>query len=194
MNNRLHMLKGISGVYMRTVYLLFLIILISGFGYSQTKDSVKVGDEAINFSLPYAAKDSIGLNEITLSDLIGKRNIVLAFYPADWSGGCTKEMCTLRDNFTALNELNAEILGISGDYIYSHHEWAKYHNLTFKLLSDHNHAVAQKYKSYNYSSGYNKRTIYIIAKNGKIVYIDPKYDVTDPASFMKIKTVLSNLP
>ena len=163
-------------------------------GYSQLAESLKVGDRAINFSLPYATKDSIGIDEISLSSFIGKRNVILAFYPADWSGGCTKEMCSLRDNFTALSELNAEIFGISGDYIYSHHEWAKYHSLSFKLLSDHNHQVAQMYKSFNPESGYNKRTVYVIDKNGKIAYIDLMYRAGDPASFEKLKTALKHLP
>jgi len=73
-----------------------------------------VGDPAPDFALPYATRDSVASEDLKLSSLFGKRNIILAFYPADWSGGCTKEMCTMRDNFNALAGLNAEILPISG--------------------------------------------------------------------------------
>jgi peroxiredoxin Q/BCP len=154
---------------------------------------LRVGDNAPDFSLPYATKDSVGSENIKLSAFTGARPVILAFYPADWSGGCTKEVCTLRDNFTSLSALNAEILGISGDYEYSHHEWAKYHNLPFKLVADHSHKVAIMYNSYNDPAGYNKRSVYLISKLGKIAYIDLKYSVRDMESFNKLQAALKNL-
>ncbi len=172
---------------------LLALPLLLGMGPSDNPPALKVGDPAPDFSLPYATRDSIASEELKLSSLFGKRNIVLAFYPADWSGGCTKEVCTLRDNFSALSELNAEILGISGDYQFSHHEWASHHNLPFKLVSDHQHAVAKQYASYM-DSGFNKRTVYVIDKSGKIAYIDLEYSVRDMASFEKLKAALKNLP
>lgn len=173
--------------------LLLPLALLLGSGSQDSSVPLKVGDPAPDFSLPYATKDSIASDDLKLSDLIGKRNIVLAFYPADWSGGCTKEVCTLRDNFASLSDLNAEILGISGDYQFSHHEWAVHHNLPFKLVSDHQHAVAQRYSSYM-DSGFNKRTVYVIDKKGKIAYIDLQYSVRDMASFEKLKAALKSLP
>jgi peroxiredoxin len=128
-----------------------------------------VGDRAPDSKLPYATKDTIVFNGIQLSSLIGKKNIILAFYPADWSSGCTTEMCTLRDNFKELENLDAEVLRISGDYVFSHHEWAKHLNSQFKLLSDHKHEVAKIYGSYDERTGFNKRTIFVIDKSGKIV-------------------------
>jgi peroxiredoxin len=155
--------------------------------------TLKVGDSAPDFALPYATKDTIIFSPLKLSDEIGKRNIVLAFYPADWSGGCTKEMCTIRDDFSNLEGLNAEILPISGDYVFSHREWARHHNLPFKLLSDHNHEVAKRYNSYNEVSGLNKRTVYVIDKSGKIAYKNLQYNVGTPADFQKLKDVLASL-
>jgi peroxiredoxin Q/BCP len=125
--------------------------------------------------------------------LIGKRNIVLAFYPADWSGGCTKEVCTLRDNFTALSALNAEIVGLSGDYVFSHYEWAKHHELPFKLASDHKHEVAKRYGSYDEDSGHDKRTVFVVDKAGKIAYVDMKYSPRDSVSFGKLQSALATL-
>lgn len=169
--------------------------VLSGFMLAQTTSpgDLKVRDPAPDFALPYATKDSVASDDLKLSSLFGKRNIVLAFYPADWSGGCTKEMCTMRDNFSSLSELNAEILGISGDYEFSHHEWAKHLNLPFKLLADHKHEVAKKYSSYNDEWGMNKRTVYIIDKNGKIAYIDLEYKARDLSSFHKLQEALKKL-
>ena len=79
----------------------------------------KVGDTAPDFRLPYATQEAIHLKpeeQMALSSLRGK-NVILAFYPADWSGGCTKEVCTLRDTFAELSKLNATVLGVSGDYV-----------------------------------------------------------------------------
>jgi len=153
----------------------------------------KVGDAAPDFSLSYATKDSVAPEDLKLSEQVGKKNIVLAFYPADWSGGCTKEVCTMRDNFADLGKLNADVIAISGDYEYSHHEWAKDLNLPFRLASDHFHKVAAAYASYNPESGFNRRTVYVIDKKGKIAYIDLKYSPRDMDSFNKLQAALKSL-
>ena len=180
-----------------TFVLLFMIPCIS-VPQEQTRPGkiqgeLKVGDPAPDFTLPYATKDSVSGDKLTLSSLFGKHSIVLAFYPADWSGGCTKEMCTMRDNFSDLSKLDADILPISGDYEYSHHEWAKAQNFPFRMVSDHLHAVATVYNSYNDSYGMNKRTVYVIDKKGKIAYIDLEYKSRDPKSFEKLEAALKNL-
>ena len=154
---------------------------------------LKVGDPAIDFTLPYATRDSVSQEDLKLSSFVGKLNVILAFYPADWSGGCTKEVCALRDNFTDLAKLDVEILGISGDYEYSHHEWAKHLNLPFKLVSDHLHKMAKTYSSYSEEYGFNKRTVFVIDKKGKIAYIDLKYSVRTPESFNKLQDALKKL-
>ena len=84
----------------------------------------KVGEPAPDFTLPYATRDSVARDSVTLSVLARKHHVVLAFYPADWSGGCTKEVCSFRDSFASLGAVNADVIGISGDYVYSHYEWA----------------------------------------------------------------------
>ncbi len=151
------------------------------------------GKAAPDFTLSYATKDTIVANGFTLSSHIGKSVIILAFYPADWSGGCTKEMCTMRDEFGDLATLGANVYGISGDYVYSHREWARHLNLPFALLSDHNHHVASLYQSYNEQTGYNKRTVFLIDKQGTIAYMDLEYSVATPDSFKKLKAALAQL-
>lgn len=176
------------------LYLITLfLVLVSCPVKAQNAPMLQVGDRAPEFSLPYATKDSIARTPLNLSSLIGKSAIVLAFYPADWSGGCTKEVCTMRDDFGNIQSLNADILAISGDYVYSHHEWAKHHNLPFKLVSDHNHEVAKAYYSYNEKSLMNKRTVVVIDTHGAIAYMDLEYSVRDDADFQLLKSALAKL-
>ncbi len=128
---------------------LLAVLTATTVGFAQQNPSrLVLGQPAIDFTLPYATKDSISRIPYKLSDHIGIKNIVLAFYPTNWSSGCTKEVCAFRDEWSSLEKLDAEILGISGDYVFSHHEWAKQLALPFKLLSDHSHEVAKAYESY----------------------------------------------
>jgi len=174
----------------KTASILFALIAVAG---AAGADPLKVGDTAPGWSLPYATRDSVARDTLTLSSMVGKRNVVLAFYPADWSGGCTREVCTLRDNFNALGALNADVVGISGDYVFSHYEWAKFHNLPFRLASDHRHEVARKYDSFGEASGYNRRTVYVIDKGGKIAYMDMAYSTRDSVSFGKLQDALKKM-
>jgi peroxiredoxin len=178
---------------MKTRISLVLFLAFGAFLHAQEVSAPVVGAAAPDFTLPFATKDSISRMPIKLSDFEGKRVVVIAFYPADWSTGCTKEVCTMRDNFAALENLNAEIFAISGDYVWSHHEWAKYQNLPFKLLSDHSHAVAKLYGSFNEKSMYNKRTVFVVDKHGAIAYENMAYSVADLEDFNKLKDVLAAL-
>lgn len=178
---------------------ILMIILCSTFLFavvpagSEPEDRLAPGETAPDFTLPYATKDEIVWDGITLSDVIGESIIVLAFYPANWSGGCTTQLCLYRDNFSALQELNAQILAISGDYVYSHHEWAKQQNFPFKLLSDHLHAVGKMYDSYSAERGFNRRTVFVIDREGRIAYRDMNYSVSDDNDYLALKDALKKL-
>lgn len=155
----------------------------------------KVGQPAPDFKLPYATMEKIFLKPeeyLSLSAQRGK-NVILAFYPADWSSGCTKEVCTLRDTFAELSKLNATVLGISGDYVFSHHEWAKFHKLQFPLLSDHDHKVARLYDSYMEEAGYNKRTIFLIDKEGVVRYSNLNFKAGDMKDYTALRAELEKL-
>ncbi|MBI4428950.1 MAG: peroxiredoxin [Ignavibacteriales bacterium] len=178
---------------MRPFVLSVTAVFAISLSLSQETTSPIVGQKAPDFALPYATKDSIFRTPLRLTETIGKQNIILAFYPADWSGGCTKEVCTMRDDFGSLQKLNADVLAISGDYVWSHYEWAKHHNLPFRLLSDHSHEVAKTYASYNDKNQYNKRTVFVIDKQGNIAYVDPEYSVRDNEDFNRLKEALSKL-
>ena len=159
----------------------------------QATDSLVVGVQAPDFTLPYATRDSIAAEPLTLSHEVGKGAILLAFYPADWSGGCTREVCALRDDFAELGKLGVRVWAISGDYVWSHYEWAKHHNLPFELLSDHDHAVARQYNSYNPDKLYNKRTVCVVDSKGKIAFVNPQYSVRDEADFNALKAALARI-
>ena len=155
----------------------------------------KVGEAAPDFKLPYATQEKLFMKpeeQMSLSGLRGK-NVILAFYPADWSGGCTAEVCTFRDTFMEFGKLNAAVLGISGDYVFSHQEWAKFHKLQFPLLSDHDHRVAKAYDSYMEQYGFNKRTVYLIDKEGVVRYVNLAFKAGDKKDYDALRAELEKL-
>lgn len=130
---------------------------------------LKVGESAPDFSLP-KSKDA----RVTLKDLTSERNVVLAFYPGDFTSVCTNELCAFRDGLREFERLNAKVVGISGDSYFTHDAFAKANGLTFDLLSDYDHTVAGLY-GVSYSDflglhGVAKRSVFIIDRHGKIRY------------------------
>ena len=178
---------------MKSLVFVALLSALVAVAAAETAASLQVGDRAPGFVLPYATRDSVARDSLALAALAGRRNVVLAFYPADWSGGCTREVCALRDNFTSLAALDADIVGISGDYVFSHHEWARHHDLPFRLASDHRHEVAKAYGSFNEANGFNRRTVFVVGRDGRIAYVDPAYSVRDSVSFVKLRAALEGL-
>jgi glutaredoxin-dependent peroxiredoxin len=155
----------------------------------------KTGDVAPDFKLPYATQEKIFMKPEEQMSLSSQRghNVILAFYPADWSGGCTTEVCTLRDTFAELSKLNATVLAVSGDYVFSHQEWAKHHNLQFPLLSDHDHHVARMFDSYMEGVGFNKRTVYLIDREGVVRYVNLAFKAGDKKDYDALRAELEKL-
>ena len=112
-----------------------------------------------------------------LSDLKGKK-VVLYFYPKDFTGGCTKEACSFRDNITKITDNNAVILGVSTDDADSHKKFKEKENLNFTLLADPDKTVSKQYSGVGIS-GYAKRVTFVIDKNGVIKKIFPDVDVNE---------------
>src|SRR6187549_1340917 len=92
---------------------------------------LQTGDQAPDFTLPNHKRE-----KVSLASLRGK-TVVLAFFPAAFTGVCEKEMCTFRDSIAALNGLNAEVLGVSVDAPFSNAAFAEKNKLNFPLLSDY---------------------------------------------------------
>jgi thioredoxin-dependent peroxiredoxin len=100
---------------------------------------IGVGDEAPDFTLP----DQDG-RPVTLGELRG-RVVVLYFYPADETRGCTAEACGFRDAYQEFSDRGAEVIGVSSDRVASHRNFADHHRLPFRLLSDEGGAVRKRY-------------------------------------------------
>lgn len=165
----------------------FLLGLV---GIAASKEPFKVGDKAPEFKLTYATKDTVVYDGISSKDLAGQRYL-LAFYPADWSPGCTKEVCTFRDAMTDFENLNLTVLGVSVDNPYSHREWAKADNLNFKLLSDQTHKLGQEMGVYNEDTGTFKRSVFVVGPDGRYQYVNYNYSVKDNTDFEALKAALA---
>jgi peroxiredoxin Q/BCP len=129
--------------------------------------SITIGDTCPTFTL---------LNqegkEINIQDFIGKKNIIIYFYPKDNTPGCTKEACSFRDAMQDLNNLNCEVFGISADSVSSHKAFAERFKLTFNLLSDENNSVRKQFKvPANLFGLIPGRVTYIIDQEGKVIHI-----------------------
>jgi len=161
----------------------FLYTLILGSSMSLfNANALSVGDKAPNFSL----KDQDGALR-TLSEFKGSC-VVPYFYPKDNTPGCTKEACSLRDNFDAFKNNNTVIVGISYDSPKSHKAFLEKHHLPFILLSDSDKTVAKLYGAKNsWFLPVPRRMTFVINKDGVICAILPKVDVsTHAADILKI--------
>lgn len=127
---------------------------------------VKVGDNAPDFTL----KDQ-DQNDVNLRDFRGKKNVVLAFYPLDWSPVCTGENKCLTDDFPSFNDANAEVFGISTDSFFSHKAWAESLDLKHRLLADMHRTVSKDYGLYFEPLNCAKRATVIVDKVGKVAYV-----------------------
>ena len=128
--------------------------------------AVKVGDKAPDFTLPSQMGDNV-----KLSEFLGKKNIVLYFYPKDETPGCIKEACTFRDNYEQLTSLGAEVLGVSGQSVESHVAFASHYGLQFILLSDVGNKVRELYGVHATMGILPGRVTYIIDKLGVVRHI-----------------------
>ena len=111
-----------------------------------------------------------------LSDYRG-RNVVLYFYPADDTPGCTKEACNFRDDYSAYEKANVVILGVSPDNVASHVKFKKKFQLPFPLLADEGHKVCDLYGVWGPKKSFGReyegvlRTTFLIDENGNIVKV-----------------------
>jgi len=134
---------------------------------------VNVGDKAPDFEGPTSDGSQLGLK-----DFVGKKNVVLYFYPKDDTPGCTKEACSFRDNLKSVREINAEVIGVSLDSVESHKKFADKYNLPFPLISDKEKRIATAYGVLKDTGTSASRVTFIIDKAGRVAKVFPKVDVT----------------
>jgi peroxiredoxin len=127
--------------------------------------NVSVGQEAPDFT----ARDENN-KEVKLSELRGSP-VVLVFYPLDFSGFCTQEMCAIRDDYSAFQAKGAHVFGISRDSTFTHKAFKEKEGLTHSLLADMKGDVAKLYGCWNEAIGIADRMTVVIDKDGKITYM-----------------------
>ena len=132
----------------------------------ETVVSLKVGDQAPKFSLTAHPQ-----GEISLDDYIGKKNVILAFYPKDDTPGCTKEMCTFSDDLEKFNSEGTQVLGISCDDALSHEKFAGKYQLKLPLLADADGSTGRAYGAIAGDRKMAERMLFVIDKAGTIKHI-----------------------
>jgi peroxiredoxin Q/BCP len=124
--------------------------------------SIQIGDKCPSFKLLNQHNE-----EVNIEEYIGKKNLVIYFYPKDDTPGCTKEACSFRDQFDVFQSLDTEVIGISSDSPKKHKEFAARHHLNFILLSDQQKEVRKAFGVPSNLFGLLPgRVTYIIDRNG----------------------------
>jgi peroxiredoxin Q/BCP len=154
-----------------TVYILLFTFYFSSPIKAQdmnsTSQKIEKGSKVPSFKL----EDQDG-KLFDLNSVLGKRNLVIYFYPKDDSPGCTKEACYFRDQFEVFNQENAMIIGISGQSVESHKKFAEKYHLSFTLLSDEGNKVRKLFEvPTNMLGAVPGRVTYVVDKTGTVVYV-----------------------
>lgn len=151
--------------------------------------SIAVGQTAPDFTLPNQDK-----KEVKLSDFAGKKNVVLVFYPLDWSPVCTNEHACMVNDMKSFESLDAEVLGVSVDSVWSHKAFADKMGIKYSLLADFHPkgAMSEKYGVYLADKGITGRSIVIINKAGKIAWAK-NYDIPVVPDVKEVAAALSQV-
>src|SRR5262245_54120245 len=153
--------------------------------------SVDVGSQAPDFTLVNDDRQPV-----TLSQLRG-RPVVLAFFPAAFSGVCQKELCTFRDSMARLNQANAQVYGISVDTFFSLKAFVDQQHFTFPLLSDFNKQTIRDYGVFNEDmiglKGISKRAVFVIDKDGVVRHKEVLEDARNEPNYDKVFASLAAL-
>jgi peroxiredoxin len=154
--------------------------------------TLKIGDVAPDFTLISTEK-----TPVSLSDYKGKKVVVL-FFPMAFTGVCTTELCSLRDDIATYSSLNAEILAISVDSPFTLGKFKEDQNLPFPLLSDFNKTASTAYSSIYEEfvlglKGVSKRSAFVVNTDGTLAYAEVLESAGDLPNFDAIKETLSGL-
>lgn len=154
--------------------------------------ALQVGQPAPDFSLYDSEK-----NKVTLSEQRGK-NVLLMFYPQAFTGFCTQQVCTTRDNMSQYETANAAVFGISVDSVFTQGKFKELENLNFPLLSDFNKETSRAYGCIYEDwildmKGVSKRAAFVIDAEGIIRYAEVLESPADLPNFEKIQEVLQGL-
>jgi len=132
--------------------------------------------------------------EVKLSDFRGKKRVVLVFYPLDWSPVCTKEHACLADDQKRFEGLDAQVLGLSVDSVWSHKAYAEKMGIRYPLLADFHPrgAVAANYGAYLEDKGITGRAIFIIDREGRLAW-QKNYDIPIVPNVQEVAEALAGV-
>jgi mycoredoxin-dependent peroxiredoxin len=151
--------------------------------------AIAVGQAAPDFAL----KDQ-DQKEVKLSEFRGKNNVVLVFYPLDWSPTCTKEHACFVNDMKRFEQLKAQVLGISVDSVWSHKAYAEKMGIHYPLLADFHPrgAVASRFGVYLEERGITGRAIAIVDRQGKVAWFK-QYDIPQVPDINEVQQALEKL-
>jgi peroxiredoxin len=151
--------------------------------------AIAVGQVAPDFSL----KDQYD-KEVKLSDFVGKKNVVIVFYPLDWSPTCTKEHVCLVNGMKDFETLDAVVLGVSVDSAWSHKAYAEKMGIKYSLLADFQPrgVMADKYGVFLAEKGITGRAIVIVGKDGKVAWFK-SYDIPVVPDVAEVASALQHV-
>jgi len=151
--------------------------------------SIAVGGKAPDFALQNQDK-----KEVKLSDFAGKKNVVLVWYPLDWSPVCTNEHACFVNDMKQFETLDAEVLGVSVDSVWSHKAFAEKMGIRYSLLADFQPrgAMSEKYGMYLADKGFTGRAIAIVNKDGKVAWLK-QYDIPVLPDVKEVAAALSRV-
>ena len=154
--------------------------------------ALKVGDKAPNFTLFNSDKE-----QVSLENFKGE-NVVLLFFPLAFTGVCTTELCTMQDDIGSYKNMDAQVLAISVDSLFTLEKFKAEQNLNFPLLADFNKEVSRAYECLYEDfvlgmKGVSKRSAFVVDKEGVIQYAEVLESAGDLPNFDAIKETLNSL-
>lgn len=154
--------------------------------------TIQPGDKTPDFKLYNSDK-----KEVSSKDFEG-RNVVIHFFPMAFTGTCTEQLCTLRDDLSSYKDMGAEVVGISVDSPFTLAKYKEDQQYNFDLLSDFNKEVSQQFGAYYEEfvmglKGVSKRAAFVVDKSGTIRYAEVLDNAGELPDFQKIKGVLQDL-
>lgn len=149
------------------------------------------GQRAPDFALQWATRDTTGPVDapFRLADNLGKV-VVLAFYPRDFTRGCTAQFQAFTTQRDSLFGADVVVVGISADSLATHQRFARSLDMPFMLLSDPDQKVSDRYGSAA-SGGLNRRTVYVIRPDGKVSYRNMNFVPVDPKAYQSLRQAVA---
>ena len=177
-------------------------VLLAGNGYAQGPNAappppptVKVGQAAPDFTASYLAMQNgrPGFKQVKLSEFKGQKNVVLAFFPAAFSPGCTNEMAKYQETSGQFNSNNTVILGMSVDSTWANAAFADKLGVKFNILSDASREISRNYGVFDERGLVSRRTTFVIDRNGVVQKEFMAAEALDPAHSLEACALLKEV-